>query len=195
MEDASVHLVARWQEGDPQAAEELYQRYAEQLIALTYRRLPGKLALRVDPEDVVQSVYRSFFAAAREGRYVLQQSGDLWRLLLTITVHKVQNRVKHHLAEKRDATRDVSVDGEASVYGVPMGVLAREPSPDEAVMLTDLLEQVLAPFTPGQRRMIELKLQGYPLEEIATEVGTCRRTVCRALERFKDELSRRYAEA
>jgi RNA polymerase sigma-70 factor (ECF subfamily) len=194
MEDASVHLVARWQEGDAQAAEELYQRYAEQLIALTYRRLPGKLALRVDPEDVVQSVYRSFFAAAREGRYVLQQSGDLWRLLLTITVHKVQNRLKHHLADKRDALRDVSVDGSASVHGLPMHVLAREPSPEEAVMLSDLLEQVLTPFTQSQRRMIELKLQGYPLEEIATEVGTCRRTVCRALERFKDELSRRFGE-
>jgi RNA polymerase sigma-70 factor (ECF subfamily) len=189
MDEASVHLVARWQEGDAQAADELYQRYAEQLIALTYRRLPGKLALRVDPEDVVQSVYRSFFAAAREGRFVLQQSGDLWRLLLTITIRKVQNRLKHHLADKRDLTRESSADG--SVHGIALEVLAREPSPDEAVALADLMEQTLEPFTATQRRVIELRLQGYPLEEIAADVGTCRRTVCRVLERFKEHLSSR----
>jgi RNA polymerase sigma-70 factor (ECF subfamily) len=192
--DDSVHLVRRWREGDEQAAEELYGRYAEQLIAQTYRRLPDKLAARVDPEDVVQSVYRSFFAAAREGRYLLQQSGELWRLLLAITVHKVQNRIKHHLAEKRDFNRDLSTDVEASIHGLPIHVLAREPLPDEAVMLSDLLEQVLGQFTPAQRRMIELRLQGYPLEEIATEAGTSRRTVCRALERFKEELAARSQE-
>jgi RNA polymerase sigma-70 factor (ECF subfamily) len=192
--DDSVHLVQRWQGGDEQAAEELYGRYAEQLIAQTYRRLPSKLAARVDPEDVVQSVYRSFFAAAREGRYLLQQSGELWRLLLAITVHKVQNRIKHHLAEKRDFTRDLSCDAEASIHGLPIHVLARDPLPDEAVMLSDLLEQVLREFTPPQRRMIELRLQGYPLEEIATDASTSRRTVCRVLERFKEELTARNTQ-
>ena len=32
---------------------------------------------KVDPEDVVQSAYRSFFAAASDGHYDLQRAGDL----------------------------------------------------------------------------------------------------------------------
>ena len=65
----SSNLVARWRAGDQQAATELFSRYANRLIALARKRLSDKLAGHIDPEDVVQSVYRSFFADAREGRY------------------------------------------------------------------------------------------------------------------------------
>ncbi|MGE3809084.1 MAG: ECF-type sigma factor [Gemmataceae bacterium] len=84
--DSPVDLVARWQQGDQQAAEELFCRYAEQIAALASRRLSDQMARRIDPEDIVQSVYRSFFVSAREGRYELQHGGDLWRLLVSITL-------------------------------------------------------------------------------------------------------------
>jgi hypothetical protein len=58
--------------------------YANRLIALARSRLSSKLAGRIDPEDVVQSVYRSFFAEARAGRYHLDRGGDLWRLLVAM---------------------------------------------------------------------------------------------------------------
>lgn len=86
MADNSNHLVARWQQGDQTAAAELFQRYASRLIALARSQLSVKLAQRVDPEDVVQSVYRSFFVDARNGRYDFQHGGDLWRLLVTMTL-------------------------------------------------------------------------------------------------------------
>ena len=79
----SVNLVHRWRGGDQKAAEELFRRYANRLIGLARSRLSRKLARRVDPEDVVQSVYRSFFHDVRDGRYDLQRGGDLWRLLVT----------------------------------------------------------------------------------------------------------------
>src|SRR5262245_58097585 len=60
-DESSVHLVSRWRAGDQQAAAELFRRYASRLIALAQSRLSASMASRVDPEDVVQSVYRSFF--------------------------------------------------------------------------------------------------------------------------------------
>ena len=73
----SAALLARWRDGDQQAAAELVQRFTGRLLALARGQLSDKLARRVDPEDVVQSAYRSFFAGARADRYVLQRSGDL----------------------------------------------------------------------------------------------------------------------
>src|SRR5262245_13855050 len=97
-EEKSGDLLARWQSGDQQAAAKLFERYSDRLIELARSRLPAALARRIDAEDVVQSVYRSFFTAADDGHYALPQGGDLWRLLVTITLHKVYYQVKHNQA-------------------------------------------------------------------------------------------------
>ena len=68
-------------------------------------------------------------------------------------------------------------------------VLAREPTPAEAVALADTLEHVLRDLEPRQRRMVEMRLQGYQLEEIAKSVRRSERTVRRVLEQIKQALA------
>src|SRR5262245_39684709 len=99
--DKASDLVQRWRGGDQAAAAELFRRYADRLIALARSRMSQRLAQRVDPEDVVQSAYRSFFANTREGRYALDRGGDLWQLLVTITLHKLQHQVRRNNRQKR----------------------------------------------------------------------------------------------
>jgi RNA polymerase sigma-70 factor (ECF subfamily) len=187
--------VARWRQGDQQAATELFQRYAERLIGLARHNLSSRLSQRLDPEDVVQSVCRSFFAGARDGRYVLQQSGDLWRLLVGITLNKLQDKCRRHTADKRSVDRERSFGSEDSLFGLQAQVLARDPSPEEATALVDMLEKLMSPFDAPQRRMIELRLQGYPLEEIAADTGHCRHTVIRVLKRARQQLEQWHGEA
>jgi RNA polymerase sigma-70 factor, ECF subfamily len=62
----AADLLARWRSGDQQAAAELFRCYAGRLAALARSHLSRKIGQRLDAEDVVQSVYRSFFADARE---------------------------------------------------------------------------------------------------------------------------------
>jgi RNA polymerase sigma-70 factor (ECF subfamily) len=182
-------LVVRWRQGDAQAADELFRRYAGRLLALAQSRLSEKLALRVDAEDVVQSVYRSFFAHARAGRYVFERSGDLWKLLVAITLHKVRGQAEFHTANKRSMEREQpSVDGTADWEGMPMQALTRQPTPLEAAALADELEQVMRRLDPAQRRMFEMRLQGYSLEEIAAECDCSVRTVKRGLSQIRQEL-------
>jgi RNA polymerase sigma-70 factor (ECF subfamily) len=188
MSDTSIRLLARWQRGDEEAAQNLFDRYAERLLALAHSRLPPGMAARVDSEDVIQSVYRSFFAAAREGRYVLQQSGDLWRLLVTITLNKTARQRRRHLAASRSVARDCPLAPEES-EGDWQALVSREPSPDAVLALTDLLENALQPFSEPHRRLIGLYLQGYPVAEIASTVGVSQRTVFRVLEQFKEDLT------
>jgi RNA polymerase sigma-70 factor (ECF subfamily) len=187
-EDASINLVARWRGGDQLAADELFRRYAEQLIALARTRLSAKLAPRIDPEDVVQSAYRSFFHGTRDGRYDIRRGGDLWQLLVVITIHKLQHQVRHNLAAKRSVHREESSGGDNSLFGLQPEALTRTPSPLEALTLAEELQQLMGKLEPLHRRMLELRLQGYNVEEIATDTQRCPGTVRRVLDRVKQQL-------
>lgn len=187
-DDASVDLLARWRGGDAQAANLLFRRYAEKLIAVAHRQLSARLAQRVAPEDVVQSVYCSFFIGARDGQYVLQRSGDLWRLLVGIMLHKLQQR-RRHLAGKRSIRQELDLDGEGMVE-----LMVNEPSPEQGLALADELEQALGRLEPLARRIFELRLQGHSLEEIASAADCCQRTVRRTLKRVVEQLQEWYRE-
>jgi RNA polymerase sigma-70 factor (ECF subfamily) len=187
-DDVSINLVARWRDGDQLAANELFRRYAEQLIALARSRLSGKFSQRVDPEDVVQSAYRSFFHGTRDGRYDIQRGGDLWQLLVVITLHKLQHQVRRNLAGKRSVNREQPLAGENGLLAIQTHVQSHEPSPVEALALADELEQLMRKLEPLHRRMLELRLQGYNVDEIATETQRCPGTVRRILDRVKRQL-------
>jgi RNA polymerase sigma-70 factor, ECF subfamily len=187
--------MAGWQRGDQQAARELYQLYAGRLIELARGRLSGKLAARVDAEDVVQSAYRSFFCGARDGLYHLERGDDLWLLLVGITLNKVRLRVRSHAAQKRAVEREQHFGSEDSLLGLQAFVASREPSPLEAVALTDALEQLMRHLDPLDRRMLELRLQGYNLDEIASATDRSERTVIRTLEEIKLRLRQWHNEA
>jgi RNA polymerase sigma factor (sigma-70 family) len=191
-DDVSARLLARWRGGDEGAAEALFRRYAQRLIALVRVHLSEKLARRLDPEDVVQSVYQSFFAGAREGRYALGQSGDLWRLLVVMTRHKLGHQLEYHSADKRDLSRE---EPEVCWEELDAAVLATDPSPAEAMALADQLEQIMRAFDPLPRQMLQLRLQGYTLDEIADQTRRSLRTVRRVLDRVKEYMLRRFQDS
>jgi RNA polymerase sigma factor (sigma-70 family) len=187
----SLVLLERFREGDESAAEALFARYFHRLTLLARSRLSARLARRTDPEDIVQSVYRSFFVGVREGRYTLGRGGDLWRLLAAITRHKLLRQVRHQSADRR------SIDVECSLDQVGDGALVdreRDPTPEEAVALADELERVFAELDPFGRRVLELRLQGLPLATIAEETGRAERSVRRALARIREILAGRFAD-
>ena len=188
IDEQSGKLLARWRAGDEQAAAELFRRYATRLTALARHRLSAKLAARLDPEDVVQSVYRSFFAGARQGRYDLERGGDLWRLLVSMTLHKLYGQVKRHTSGKRAIAREQASGNADDPRGLDERLLAQEPTPLEAAALADELDRVMRGLGTLQRRVLELRLQGYQLQEIATDAGCAERTVRYALEEIKRRL-------
>ncbi len=191
MEVSSLELVARWRKGDSAAAQALFERYTQELLRVARRHLPAALAARVDPEDVVQSAYRSFFADALTDRYVLERSGDLWSLLAAITIHKAQRQVEMHTAAKRAVSRERAPAGTDSMHGVSVDHLAQSPSPSEAVAVVDELETVLRDFSPNQQRMVEMRLQGHTFEAIAEAVDCSERFVRRVMEQLKLRLKQR----
>ncbi len=172
----SLDLLERYRDGDDQAATAIFARYFDRLTALARSRLSSRLAGRTDPEDIALSAYRSFFVAAREGRYTLSQGGDLWRLLAAVAKHKLLRQVRYHRAGRR------SIDVEIPLDRVDEGrLLGRDPTPEDAAALADELERLLSRLDPSGRRVLELRLQGLPLAEIAADIGRSERSVRRVL--------------
>ena len=184
----SFLLLERFRSGDDLAASELFDRYFQRLTALARSRLSPRLAQRTDPEDIVLSVYRSFFIDARGGRYSLNRGGDLWRLLAAITRHKLLRQARHQGADRRSVELEVPLDrvDEGRLRG-----RQPDPTPEDALALADELERVLSQLDPFGRRVLELRLQGLQIQEIAEDAGRSERSVRRALSRIRELLAGR----
>ena len=92
MSNSFAEFLARLHNQDDAAAQELFVRFAHQLIALALRHIDAGLRHKVDPEDVVQSVYKSFFIRYGEGKLDIVSWNSLWGLLALITVRKCAER-------------------------------------------------------------------------------------------------------
>jgi RNA polymerase sigma-70 factor (ECF subfamily) len=192
--DSFAEFLARLQAGDGAAAAELFQRFAGQLIGLARRQFGAGLQHKVDPEDVVQSAYKSFFARYGSGRLEAVSWNSLWGLLTLITLRKCAERVAYHRAERRDAAREVSVPVRAEEAGPWLEALSREPTPPEAVLLSETVDQLLAGLDEDERPIVELSLQGYTTQEISERLDQPERTVRRLRERVRKRLERRQQE-
>jgi RNA polymerase sigma-70 factor (ECF subfamily) len=190
MSTASGELVIQWRDGNQNAAATLFRRYAERLIALARSRLSARLKRHLDPEDVVQEAFVSFFHGARLGRYALERSGDLWRLLVVITLHKLQHEVERYSTGKRALGRECHLEAKRGRHKRQEQLLDREPTPVVAAALADLVNRLLSRLDPARRRMVELRLQGWHIRDIAAELTSNERTIRRRLEQIKQQLQR-----
>jgi len=188
----SLILLERYRGGDELAAEALFARYFERLTSLARSRLSTRLARRTDPEDIVLSVYRSFFVEAREGRYVLNRSGDLWRLLSSITSHKLLRQIRHESAARRSFDVEVPLDQVAEERFTGR---QSDPTPEDALALADELERAFSLLDLFGRRVLELRLQGLHISEIAEDTGRSERSVRRSLVQIRDLLTDRLNDA
>ena len=184
----TVDLLRRVREGDDQAARELCHQFLHRLVGLARKKLPPKLNRRVDPEDIAQSVLRSFFVHARDGDYIVRESEQLWRLLAAITVNKVRNQIRKHTAAKRNVNKEASVSATDSLFGLEPEALAQDPSVDHWLAFEEQLNLRLVERTPLQRQIILLLLQGHSDEMIEKEAKCTRRTVQRTKRLFKQQL-------
>ena len=97
-------LLVRLRKGEQDAATALYLRYAQRLRALVRARCSSQLARRLEPDDIVQSVFRRFFRRVLQGDYDVPPGEELWGLLLVIALNKIRAWGNFHRAARRDRT-------------------------------------------------------------------------------------------
>ena len=176
-------LLRRFQSGESDAATAIYVRYARRLQALAAKQTGTDLSARFDPEDVVQSVFRTFFRRAAAGFYEVPPGEELWRLLLVLSLHKVRDLAAHHRAKKRDVGKTWAVDDADGCQATlnPDDQLAYE-------SLRQVVDGLIQELPESNRRIIELRIEGYEIGEIARQTSRAKRTVERTLQQFRHRL-------
>lgn len=174
-------LLGQWRLGNQDAAGEFHRRYAEKLLCLIRANMARRFSARLDPDDVAQSVLRTFFGAAADGRLNMEPGDDVWKLLQSIALNKVRNQVKFHDAQKRSVSR-TTADQEAVAS-------AAEPTEQDAVEVADLIESMIRSLDPHIARTMELLLAGQSQDEIATQLNVTTRTI----RRYRDQIAEKLA--
>jgi RNA polymerase sigma-70 factor (ECF subfamily) len=153
------------------------------LYALVVKQSSKDLARRVDAEEIVQSVFRTFFRRATHGHYTVPDGEEVWKLLLVIALNKVRAAGSYHRASKRDVRQ--TVGGEAFERA-----MEKEHGRDEGALtvLRMVIEELLEAMPAANRRMIELRIEGYEVAEITEKVQRSKRTVERVLQGFRNRL-------
>lgn len=184
-------LLARVRDGSQDAAGELYRRYAQRLLALARAKCGADLAARVDVEDIVQSVFGSFFRGAGQGYYTAPPGEELWGLLLVIALNKIRAKGAHHRAAKRDVRKTVGGDVLAG------GADGFDPPADDETahhILRLVVDEVLNELPDGHRDVVRLRIEGYEVAEVAARTGRSKRTVERVLQDFRTRMAGRLDE-
>lgn len=176
-------LLNRYRRGDDDAATELYLRYAGRLRALATSQSANDLKQRVDAEDLVQSVFRTFFRRAANGQYDIPEGDELWKLLLVIGLNKIRSVAIFHRADRRDMSRTQS-------GLVADQAISRAGAEDEVALsvLRLTIDELLSPLPALYREIVDLRIAGHEIHEISAQVGRSKRSVERILQEFRQKL-------
>lgn len=207
--DDVAGLLGRVTSATDSAAGELDHIYRDRLCALVEREMNARYRRREDPEDVVQSVFRTFFRRASQGEFQFDHAGGLWKLLQQITRRKIVNHVEFQKAQVRDLSREEPCDGN-TLESPEGGKLAARMLGDalEAVLdglenyesevyrlqlygltVAEIVETVLRGLPAPYPEMLQLRLQGHSERQIAERMGLGREAVRYRLKRLRQRLN------
>jgi RNA polymerase sigma-70 factor (ECF subfamily) len=177
-------LLQRLRQGSQDAATQLYLRYAHRLRALAEAQCSGDLARRVDADDIVQSIFGSFFRGASQGYYEVPEGEELWKLFLVIALNKIRAKGNYHRAARRDIRMTVGSDDfdQLPVAGV-------NPDDGDLAFLRLAVAEALEKLPPQHKQIVTLRIEGHEVGEIAELVERSHRTVERILQQARERLT------
>lgn len=182
-------LLRRVRLGSEDAATELYLRYARRLHELSRNNSSRDVSARVDPEDIVQSVFRTFFRRVAKGEYDIPDGEELWKLFLVIGLNKIRAVGVFHRAAKRNVR--ATAGGEALEQ---TGEPTTQGDETSLNILRLVIDEILDELPPVHREMIQLRIEGHDVATIAERLGRSKRSVERNLQGFREMLAKRIQD-
>ncbi len=183
MKQNSLHtLLDKLVLGDPHAAEQVFLSYEPYLRMVVRRQLSPDLRSKFDSMDVVQSVWADLLDGFREMRWTFKDADHLRAFLVKVTRNRFIDRVRQHApaVECEQSLANGDVDGMAS---------SRVVRPSEWAQADELWEQIVAACPPAHLDVLNLKRQGYSLDEITARTGYHKSSVRRILYQLARRLS------
>jgi len=183
-----LDLMQRVQEGDEQAAEELYESYREHILRVVRRRLHHPLRNRFDSCDFVQSVWMSFFGRGLE-KNQFDSPKELVAFLQKMAMFKVidayrkgKQTARHDCSNER-SLQEVPPEG---IEGAPEAYLAgTTPTPSQEAAAKERWEDLTRGRCELDRQILILRREGYTFEEIGRRLNLSPKRIQRLLRRLK----------
>lgn len=193
------HWISLVKQGDSLAANRVWHHYFDRLVRAVRGRLYGQNRAVSDEEDIVLSVFDSFYSAAEKGRFPdLSDRYDLWQLLVRMASRKVINKRRHDRRQRRGGdvklhSLDEPPGEDLEGDGLLIEAIGDEPTPDMVVMMQESVEHFFSHLGVGQLRdLAGAKLEGYSNAELAQRFNCSERTIERRLhlirEKFQQEI-------
>jgi len=181
------HWIDLIKHGDSAAANRIWQHYFDRLVRAVRRRLIGQNRAVSDEEDIVLSVFDSFYAAAEKGRFPdLSDRDDLWKLLLRMSARKVIDKRRHDHRQRRGG--DVAMHSLGGDDETIIEAIGDEPSPEMVLMMQESVEEFFSHLGVGQlRELAVVKLEGHSNAELAQRFGCSERTIERRLHLVREK--------
>jgi DNA-directed RNA polymerase specialized sigma24 family protein len=201
-EGSVTDWIKQLKAGDPIAAERLWERYFKPLIVLARSRMRGMQRRASDEEDVALSAFDSLCRGVQHGRFpeLLHRDG-LWRLLVTITLRKVQDvrrdqkRLKRGGGQVLGESEWLDAANSALAEGGLDQVVGREPPPEWAAQVAEECRRLLGRLDDATLQTLALlKMEGYTNEEVAARLGCGLRTVERKLKLIRQIWGKELAQ-
>ncbi len=170
------------------AAEKLWDRIRPRVQDLSRRLLQRfNLPAIVDEDDVAISVFATLCSGLQAQQFPeLRDSDSLWKLLVLMTVRKVNDHAKTHRAIKRGAGQVLQDQPNNGLSQL----LDDRPEPSYEAMMNEQCRAMLKALNdPILEMLVLLKMDGYTNEEIAERLGYSRRTIQRMLNIVRDAWS------
>lgn len=172
------------QEGDDDAANQMFQQCFPRLLMYARKHLEGVPQKMADCEDVALSALNSFIKAARLERFPdFKDREDLWRLLFSITKRKAIDLRRYESRRKAGGESAFlsAGDEKPGIQQIPADLSEEQ----FAALISESLEHNLVLLDPHLCQFAIAKLEGYSNLEISEKFGVALRTVERKLHRIR----------
>ncbi len=201
--DCLAELLGRLRSGDQSAATEILERYEAQVRLVVRRCLPRVLRSRFDSQDIMQSVWRSFFQRISgepvEDQHGIAESGvdatlefkessQLFAFLSRMARNKVIDQYRRETTQKTDIHRLRTIHGDSRA---DLDLADEAETASELLEAADELSHWRSLVPEGRQVLIDLKAEGHTSKEIGDKLGISERTVQRVLEDLRVRLERR----
>ena len=117
MSDTTQRWIRGFRDGQDDVIAEFWQAYEPRLRRLAERNLAGRMRRRLDPDDLVQSAFRTFLRRAGKHEFELKDRDMLMSLLCTILLNKVRRQVRdlHAIGQGGDKGSSVGLSNHPRV--------------------------------------------------------------------------------
>jgi len=190
-DDSCDDLITRARNSDESAQTEIFNRYQRRLAALASNQLNRRRYKHlVEPDEVVNSVMKSFFQRLAKGEYEIDGWISVWSLIVQMVVNKCRVRDRYYFAQKRDVARTVSPTGTDEDNDFWQRI-ADEPSEKDAAKAAQTIERLFHELRSERtQRVLRLLLEGRTQLEVSKEIGLSERTVRREIKMARTVLLR-----